>query len=96
MTVEKAVAVAVENSAFSFDKPFSYLLGDEECSPGCRVLVPFGRGNKCRQGIVLSVTDYDGKEKLKRISQVIDKTPVLNEDAEACRMAERKNLLHLF
>lgn len=80
MTVEKAAAVAVENSAFSFDKPFSYLLGDEECSPGCRVLVPFGRGNKCRQGIVLSVTDYDGKEKLKRISQVIDKTPVLNDE----------------
>lgn len=80
MTVEKAAAVAVENSAFSFDKPFSYLLGDEECSPGCRVLVPFGRGNKCRQGIVLSVTDYDGKEKFKRISQVIDKTPVLNDE----------------
>ncbi len=80
MTVEKAAAVAVENSAFSFDKPFSYLLGDEECSPGCRVLVPFGRGNKCRQGIVLSVTDCDGKEKLKRISQVIDKTPVLNDE----------------
>ena len=80
MTVEKAAAVAVENSAFSFDKPFSYLLGDEECSPGCRVLVPFGRGNKCRQGIVLSVTYYDGKEKLKRISQVIDKTPVLNDE----------------
>lgn len=80
MTVEKAAAVAVENSAFSFDKPFSYLLGDEECSPGCRVLVPFGRGNKCRQGIVLSVTNYDGKEKLKRISQVIDKTPVLNDE----------------
>lgn len=80
MTVEKAAAVAVENSAFSFDKPFSYLLGDEECSPGCRVLVPFGKGNKCRQGIVLSVTDYDGKEKLKRISQVIDKTPVLNDE----------------
>lgn len=80
MTVEKAAAVAVENSAFSFDKPFSYLLGDEDCSPGCRVLVPFGRGNKCRQGIVLSVTDYDGKEKLKRISQVIDKTPVLNDE----------------
>lgn len=80
MTVEKAAAVAVENSAFSFDKPFSYLLGDEECSPGCRILVPFGRGNKCRQGIVLSVTYYDGKEKLKRISQVIDKTPVLNDE----------------
>ena len=80
MTVEKVAAVAVENSAFSFDKPFSYLLGDEECSPGCRVLVPFGRGNKCRQGVVLAVTDYNGEEKLKRISQVIDEAPVLNDE----------------
>lgn len=80
MTVEKVAAVAVENSAFSFDKPFSYLLGDEECSPGCRVLVPFGRGNKCRQGVVLAVNDYNGEEKLKRISQVIDEAPVLNDE----------------
>ena len=80
MTVEKVAAVAVENSAFSFDKPFSYLLGDEKCSPGCRVLVPFGRGNKCRQGVVLAVTDYNGEEKLKRISQVIDEAPVLNDE----------------
>lgn len=80
MTVEKVAAVAVENSAFSFDKPFSYLLGDEECSPGCRVLVPFGRGNKCRQGVVLAVLSYNGEEKLKRISQVIDEAPVLNDE----------------
>ena len=80
MTVEKVAAVAVENSAFSFDKPFSYLLGDEECSPGCRVLVPFGRGNKCRQGVVLAVSSYNGEEKLKRISQVIDEAPVLNDE----------------
>lgn len=80
MTVGKVAAVAVENSAFSFDKPFSYLLGDEACLPGCRVLVPFGRGNKCRQGVVLSVSEYNGEEKLKKISQVIDKTPVLNDE----------------
>lgn len=80
MTVGKVAAVAVENSAFSFDKPFSYLLGDEVCLPGCRVLVPFGRGNKCRQGVVLSVSEYNGEEKLKKISQVIDKSPVLNDE----------------
>lgn len=80
MTVEKVAAVAVENSSFSFDKPFSYLLGDEECRPGCRVLVPFGRGNKLRQGIVLSVKNQSNTEKLKKISRVIDDTPVLNDE----------------
>lgn len=86
MTGEKIAAVAVENSAFSFDKPFLYLLGEEKCCPGCRVLVPFGRGNKCRQGIVLSVLGYNGEEKLKRISQVIDESPILND--EMLKLAE--------
>ncbi len=80
MSVEKIAAVAVENSAFSFDKPFSYLLNDENCMPGCRVLVPFGRGNRCRQGIVLSVAERNGEKGLKKISQVIDKAPVLNSE----------------
>ncbi len=80
MTVEKVAAVAVENTAFSFDQPFSYLLGDGECTPGCRVLVPFGRGDKCRQGFVLAVFEYNGKDNLKRISQVIDEAPVLNDE----------------
>ena len=53
MSEKIIAAVAVENSAFSFDMPFSYITEDEKCVPGCRVLVPFGKGNKHRQGIVL-------------------------------------------
>lgn len=80
MSVKRVAAVAVENSTFSFDKPFSYLLGGEPCMPGCRVLVPFGRGNKCRQGIVLSVGNEKNEARLKSISQLIDDTPVLNDE----------------
>ncbi len=80
MSAKRVAAVAVENSTFSFDKPFSYLLGDEPCLPGCRVLVPFGRGNKCRQGIVLSVGNEESEVRLKRISQLIDSAPVLNNE----------------
>lgn len=81
MSVKRIAAVAVENSTFSFDKPFSYLLDDDAlCQPGCRVLVPFGRGNKCRQGIVLSVNNEQTETRLKSISQIIDGTPVLNEE----------------
>lgn len=80
MSVKRVAAVAVENSTFSFDKPFSYLLGDEPCLPGCRVLVPFGKGNKCRQGIVLSVGNEETENRLKSISQLIDDTPVLNDE----------------
>lgn len=80
MSEKRIAAVAVENSAFSFDIPFSYITDDEKCVPGCRVLVPFGKGNRCRQGIVLSVSEYKGVEKLKKVSQLIDDIPVLNDE----------------
>ena len=80
MSEKRIAAVAVENSAFSFDIPFSYITDDEKCVPGCRVLVPFGKGNRCRQGIVLSVSEYNGVEKLKKVSQLIDDIPVLNDE----------------
>lgn len=80
MSEKRIAAVAVENSAFSFDIPFSYITEDEKCVPGCRVLVPFGKGNRCRQGIVLSVSEYKDVEKLKKVSQLIDDIPVLNDE----------------
>lgn len=82
MSEKIIAAVAVENSAFSFDMPFSYITEDEKCVPGCRVLVPFGKGNKHRQGIVLEVSEYDASNdlKLKKVSQVIDDYPVLNDE----------------
>lgn len=80
MSEKRIAAVAVENSAFSFDIPFSYITEDEKCVPGCRVLVPFGKGNRCRQGIVLSVSEYNGVEKLKKVSQLIDDIPVINDE----------------
>ena len=64
-------SVAVENTAYSFDKLFDYLIPDElaeKVKPGCRVLVSFGQGSKKRQGFVFSVSDYpeDTKPKLKK------------------------------
>ena len=50
----KIFKVAVENAAFGFDKLFDYEAkpGQGEALVGCRVLVPFGRGKRPRQGIV--------------------------------------------
>ncbi len=78
--------VAVENSAYCFDKLFSYLIPDalsEDVLPGCRVFVPFGRGNINRQGFVFAVTDATAEEnceRLKEIYSVLDTTPVLNDE----------------
>ncbi len=78
--------VAVENSAYSFDKLFSYRIPDalsENVLPGCRVFVPFGRGNTKRQGLVFSVDNAvqnENPEKLKDICSVLDDAPILNEE----------------
>ena len=68
-----AAAVAVENTAYDFDKPFHYLIPDElkdSAVPGVRVIVPFGGGNRMRTGIILSVTDALPKrpQKIRNLS----------------------------
>ena len=83
MSEKRIASVAVENSAYSFDKAYDYLVPavNDELVTGCRVLVPFGSSNKCRQGIVTCVrTDDTENKKLKSISQVIDKEPILSEE----------------
>ncbi len=83
MTSSDSVAlIAVENTTYSFDKPFSYAIPDELCKSvraGVRVIVPFGRGNKKRQGIVLSLS-HSPHDKLKYILSVTDKEPVLSNE----------------
>lgn len=49
--------IAIENTAFHFDRPFTYRIPENlhsKIRPGCRVAVPFGAGNTLRQGMVLS------------------------------------------
>ena len=55
------VKVAVSEAAYGFDKPYDYLADDfaEKVFPGARVLVPFGRGNRAREGFVLAVDTAD-------------------------------------
>lgn len=76
--------VAVENAAFGFDKLFDYEAQPEqgENLVGCRVLVPFGRGKKPRQGIVFSCGDAEELDgvRLKGIISVLDREPLLSRE----------------
>lgn len=58
---DNVVLVAVDQASFHFDKLYSYRLPPSagEVTRGCRVLVPFGGGNRQRQGIVVR-TDTGG------------------------------------
>ena len=81
MSSTRIINVAVENTVYSFDKEFSYLVPENlanKCKTGCRVLVPFGRGNKTRQAVVTGFSDDKDIGKLKYIKSVIDDEPVIN------------------
>lgn len=82
MKLDFVVRVAVENTAYSFDKDFDYAVPDrleKDCVAGARVLVPFGRGNRRRQGIITEVLREDNSS-LKEIISVLDDEPVLSAE----------------
>ncbi len=75
--------VAVENAAYSFDDAFDYAIPDalrDAVQPGVRVLVPFGNGNKKRQGFVFALREKKEEKKLKSIAAVLDEKPLLNNE----------------
>lgn len=79
----KVAAVILEKTVYGFDKPYDYIIPTEfenSCSVGFRVIVPFGRGNSARQGIIIGINETDDCDKLKSILMVADKTPVLSDE----------------
>lgn len=71
--------IAVSAATFAIDKPYSYYVPEGMIlRPGVRVMVPFGRGNRLTEGIVLSVEDgvQDG---LKAVQRPLDEEPLLSE-----------------
>ena len=71
--------IAVSAATFAIDKPYSYRIPDGMIlQPGMRVQVPFGRGNKRTEGVVLSVEADDGQE-LKAVDCSLDEEPVLTQ-----------------
>lgn len=75
--------VAVENAAYSFDDAFDYTIPQDlanKVQPGVRVLVPFGNGNKKRQGFVFALRQPKADKKCKAIAEVLDDEPLLNNE----------------
>lgn len=93
------VKIAVDQATFSFDKPYSYLWPADLGQPqvGVRVLVPFGGGNRTRQGLVLSYEDMTDVAGLKAVMSVMDKEPLLSpEMVELARFMQERTFCTLF
>ena len=72
--------IAVSAANFAIDKPYSYLIPEEMVlAPGQRVQVPFGRGNRRSEGIVLAVED-GVQSGLKSVERGLDAQPILTEN----------------
>ena len=71
--------VAVSAANFAIDKPYSYAIPQGlTVSVGQRVRIPFGRGNKPAEGIVLAVEEGE-EDGLKTIEATLDDGPVLSQ-----------------
>lgn len=78
------VKVAIDKTAFHFDKLFDYVVPENlknDVKIGSRVLVPFGNSNNKRQALIYEIYFIDFLEKnLKSIHSLIDMEPIFNDE----------------
>ena len=82
METADMVKVAVSAAPYSIDKPYSYLVPESLAAaavPGVRVMVPFGRGNKESEGLILARVQEPKLLGSKAIRQILDPEPVLDK-----------------
>ncbi len=78
--------IIVDVPLMQTDQAYSYRVPaelEEGLKVGVRVHVPFGKGNRLIQGIVVDLIDEDDENKvqdLKELAEVLDYSPVLNQE----------------
>ena len=76
--------IAVSGATYAIDRPYDYLVPaglEGPLRPGMRCAVPFGRGNKHCDGVVLALGEREDTDKLKYVLAVLDEEPLLDEPA---------------
>lgn len=84
--METVCRVAISGATYAFDRLYDYDIPaalQGQIQPGMRVIVPFGKGDRTREAIVVRMgrdpkaeAEYERKE----ISRVLDQQPVLDEN----------------
>ncbi|MDE6280797.1 MAG: primosomal protein N', partial [Oscillospiraceae bacterium] len=86
--VANIAKIAVSAATYAIDRPYDYLVPpalEGVLRPGMRCAVPFGRGNKACDGIVLALGQREDTAKLKAVLALLDEEPLL--DGEAVQLA---------
>ncbi len=81
--METVCRVAVSGAKYAFDRLYDYDIPDAllgQVRPGMRVIVPFGKGSRTREAIVVRMgRDPKAEYERKQICRVLDEQPVLDE-----------------
>ncbi len=82
-TSHSVAKIAVSAATYWIDRPYDYLVPEEladKAVPGARVYVPFARGNRRSEGVILAMSDHSEYRQLKPIIAVLDEEPLLTEE----------------
>lgn len=75
--MEQIAKIAVAAAIYAIDKAYSYRVPEDiSVEIGMRVMVPFGRGNRRSEGVVLDLTPMEDGV-FKAIEQALDDKPIL-------------------
>ncbi len=79
----KVAKIAVSAATYWLDKPYDYLIPEElegKALPGVRVFVPFSKGNRRTEGVILALAENSSYGKLKSVLAVLDQEPILSPE----------------
>lgn len=85
MTYKAFAQIVVDNTSSNTDKLFTYSIPfeyEDKVQIGKKVIVPFGKGNKLVEGIIVNITNHTDIDfdKLKSIKIVLQDSPYLSEE----------------
>lgn len=75
--------IAVQNTLYAFDMLYSYEIPEslvDKIVTGSSVVVPFGRGNSKRIGVVFGITESPPEKSTKPIDALIESAPAVSEE----------------
>lgn len=88
----KIARVVIEKATHAYDKEYDYLLPESIIGQvGCRVLVPFGAGDRTRIGLIISLFNLDGETpvRMKAVHSLLDAAPLLGSEGISLLTAVR-------